>query len=201
MHTNSQLIVVATLAAIASLSPTASAQQVDALPGAAPVPSESALSDSAPVPDNVASEAEEPEPASAGAPADVDDAGDGADAGAARLRVAVYDFALDGIEPRIGRIVTEAVAKEMRKLDGLLVISMEEVRAMLELEEDKAMLGCSESESCLSEIGDALGVDGLVVGQLVSLGTETVFILRRIDQRNAAVIGTVNTRLTPANGE
>lgn len=117
-----------------------------------------------------------------------------------QLRLAVYDLAVQGVDPRVGRIVSESVVTELRKMRGLLVVSMEEVRAMLALESDKQLSGCGD-DSCLAEIGDALGVDGLVVGQLLDLDGSSVFVLRRIDQRNAKVVGSVQKRLDAADGE
>jgi hypothetical protein len=118
-----------------------------------------------------------------------------------RLRVAVYDFVPHDVEPRIAKVVSEAVVVELRKLDGLAVVSLEEVRNMLDLEADKAALGCSDDDSCLADVADALGVDGLVTGDLTHTGTETSFTMRRIDQREARTVGSVSRRLKPANGE
>jgi len=118
----------------------------------------------------------------------------------APLRMAVYDLGLEGAGPRVGRVVSEALVTELRKLDGVLVVSMEEVRAMLRLEADKQATGCGD-DSCLAEIGDALGVDNLIVGQLVVASDGSLLSLRRIDQREARVVGTVSRRLATKNGE
>lgn len=117
------------------------------------------------------------------------------------LRVAVYDLAVDGVEPRVGRFVTDAIVAELRKLDGVSVVAMDEVRAMLAHEAAKELVGCTEGPSCLSEIGDALGVDELVVGNLAVVGSVSVVTLRRIDQANAKAVGAISKRLAPAQGE
>lgn len=116
------------------------------------------------------------------------------------VRVAVYDLAVDGVEERTGRVVTDAVVAEIRKRQRVAVISMDEVRAMLDLEAQKALVGCSD-DSCLSEIADSLGVDQIVIGSLTRVGDESVFSLRRLDQREAAAMGQVNQRLAIAGGE
>jgi hypothetical protein len=77
---------------------------------------------------------------------------------------------------------------------------MSEIRQMLDLEAEKQTLGC-ETDSCLAEIADAVGVDVLVTGTLAKVGDESVFGLKRIDQREAKVTGTVTKRLVPAGGE
>jgi hypothetical protein len=124
-------------------------------------------------------------------------------AGAPRrfLRVAVYDFAVDGVEPRVGRFVTDAMVDELRKLDAVSVVSMDEVRAMLAHEATKQVVGCTEGPSCLSEIGDALGVDEIVVGTLSVVGGVSVATIRRLDQAEGKAVASITERLKPREGE
>jgi hypothetical protein len=89
------------------------------------------------------------------------------------LRVAVYDFELAGVKPRAARVVTDSVVAEIRKLEGVVVIGMDEIRKLLDFEAQKALLGCDD-DSCLSEIADALGADILVVGRLSRLNENLV---------------------------
>jgi len=117
------------------------------------------------------------------------------------LRVAVYDLSVDGVEPRVGRFVTDAFVAELRKLEGVSVVAMDEVRAMLTHEAQKQLVGCDEGASCLSELGDALGVDELVVGSLAVVGGASVITVRRVDQARAKAVGSLSERLTPAGGE
>jgi TolB-like protein len=117
------------------------------------------------------------------------------------LRVAVYDFTTDAVEPRVGRFVTDAMVAELRKLEGVSVVAMDEVRAMLTHEANRELVGCDSGESCLSEIGDALGVDEIVVGGLATVGGASVVTIRRIDQANARAVGSLSERLIPAEGE
>ncbi len=117
------------------------------------------------------------------------------------VRIAVYDFELQGIEPNIGHVVTDSALAEVRKLQGVSAIGMDEIRDMLSHEANKQILGCESNESCLAEIAGALGVDELISGQLSKVDDGTVFVMRRIDQRRAKVIGVVNKRLTSGSGE
>jgi hypothetical protein len=117
------------------------------------------------------------------------------------LRVAIADFRLDGVDNRLGRIVTDAILKEVRKLRRVSAIGFSEVREMLELEATKAAAGCDEDESCLAEIADALGVDVLLTGTLAVVGSESVFGLRRLEQSSAQVSQQYQERLRPAGGE
>lgn len=71
---------------------------------------------------------------------------------------------------------------------------------MLDVEAQKQLVGCDD-DSCLSEIADSLGVDGVVVGSLARIGDEHIFGLRRIDQRQAKSLGQVTKRFVAENGE
>lgn len=113
-------------------------------------------------------------------------------------RVAVYDFEMASVDPLIGRVVTSAIADELRKLQRLSVIGVAEIEAMLDHEARKQLIGCDD-ESCLSEIAAALGVDILIVGSLSAIGGDEILTIRRIDQRAAKVTAGLNKRF-PADG-
>lgn len=125
------------------------------------------------------------------------------EAGAVRRtqRLAVPDFQLSGVDERLSRVVLEALMAELRKLTGVSVIGMDEVRQMLDFEAERQSLGCDDDTSCLSEIADALGVDVLVTGSLARIEREHVFALKRIDQREAQVAGAYLQRLVAEDGE
>lgn len=114
-------------------------------------------------------------------------------------RIAVYDLEVGDVDVRTARIATDALVVELRKLQGTSVVSMDEVRAMLEHEASKALVGCSD-ESCLADIADALGVDTLITGSITRVGSETVFGVRRIDQRTATTTARVTQRVVTDDG-
>ena len=117
------------------------------------------------------------------------------------IRTAVYNLELQGIEESMGRVVTDAILAEVRKLEGISAIGMEEITQMISLEAQKQMMGCESSESCLAQIAGALGVDELITGALTQLGENRVLTIRRIDQRRAKSAGTVQERLKAGSGE
>lgn len=133
-----------------------------------------------------------------GATASEGSGGDGADDNK-RLRMVVTDFDVSGIPERTARIVADNLVAELRKLDGVSVVGMSEVRAMLAAEADRQTMGCAET-SCLAEIADALGADVLIAGRIAILEGATVLSVRRIDQARAMVAGTVEERLASSGG-
>ncbi len=116
-------------------------------------------------------------------------------------RIAVYDFELAGVEPNVGAVVTDSVLAEMRKLQRVSAIGMDEIRDMLSHEANKQFMGCEENEACLAEIAGALGVDELVSGSLSKVEGSHVMVIRRIDQNRAKVVGTVDKRLKAESGQ
>src|SRR5687767_9578727 len=63
--------------------------------------------------------------------------------------------------------------------EGLKVMTRSQIAAVIGLEREKAMLGCTdESSDCLAELQDALGVDGVLMGQLAKLEDEYQFNLK-----------------------
>ena len=118
------------------------------------------------------------------------------------LRVAVYDLELQDIAPAVGVVVSSSLLEEMRKLDGVSVVGMNEIRDMLSLEATKQLAGCSEAaDSCLAELAGAIGVDELVSGKLTKVDDGTAILLRRIDQKHSAVKGTFSERLKASSGQ
>lgn len=115
-------------------------------------------------------------------------------------RVAVQDFVVEGVDSRVARVVQESLVEEVRKLERVSVISMEEVRAMLDLEAQRQLVGCDEEASCLAEIAGALGADVLVTGTVARVGDEHIIGVKRIDQRRAEVTATFSERLSAGDG-
>ncbi len=117
-------------------------------------------------------------------------------------RIAVPDVKVQGdLPPRQLALFESALLTELRKLDGLSAIGMSEIREMLSYEYQRQMMGCSSDESCLAEIGGALGTDEMLQGTIVVEGKTATLTLKRIDMRYARVVQSDERRLTRANGE
>lgn len=66
------------------------------------------------------------------------------------------------------------------------VTSSEDVRALLTLQKNRAVLGaCGPDAGCLGDVGGALGADEVVGGRLGLLGGTWVLELRRVDVRGS----------------
>jgi TolB-like protein len=84
--------------------------------------------------------------------------------------------------------ITGLVVYQVNKVKGLEVITAADIQEMLALEAQKAAMGCSDEESCLNEIADALGADLILAGKVGKLGTRYLIQLTLIDTAQAKPI-------------
>ena len=103
------------------------------------------------------------------------------------VSLAVFDLNTAGVSDTIASNLTQILTAVVKEAPGTSVINRDDITAMLQLESDKQMLGCTDDMSCLSEIGGALGVDKIIVGQVGRVEREYVVSLRIIDPTSAKV--------------
>jgi hypothetical protein len=101
--------------------------------------------------------------------------------------IAVLDLKSRGLDSSVAENITDMVVKEVDRIGLFRIISMDEIRRMLEHEHDKRLLGCDDV-TCLSEIGGALGVDLLMAGGVGKLGEIFIVNLKLIDVKRVRVI-------------
>ena len=101
--------------------------------------------------------------------------------------IAVLDLKARGLEASVAENITDLVTKEVDRLGLFRTVSMEEIKRMLEHEQQKILTGCDDT-SCLAEIGGALGVELLVAGGVGKLGDTYLLSLKLIDVREAKVL-------------
>ena len=100
----------------------------------------------------------------------------------------------EGIPASTAAAVTEALSGEVRRRAGAEVVTQREIAAVLSLERQQAMLGCT-SDACMAELGGALGCDRLVTGDLAKLGESWLFHLRLVETGKARVVAQADRRL------
>lgn len=118
------------------------------------------------------------------------------------VHVAVTDLNVDGVEPRVARIFASSLVFEVRKLERTSVLGYDEIRAMLDVEAERQLTGCTgEESSCLAEVANALGADIVVMGALTRVGDTHVIALKSIVQDEAQAQGTFNKVVPAGTGE
>jgi hypothetical protein len=109
-----------------------------------------------------------------------------------QLQLAAPGLVAVGVEAQKATFLNELLADELTRagLGRLVVVTPAQVSALLGLERQKQLLGCGEG-SCATELADALGSTGLVLGQVARLGdrySATVQLLDAHDGRRLASV-------------
>ncbi|MDP2340127.1 MAG: hypothetical protein Q8O67_04150 [Deltaproteobacteria bacterium] len=105
----------------------------------------------------------------------------------APLRLVVMDLRNDGVTPQIQRIVGDSIVVKLNAINGLEVLSSEDVRRLADLDASRQTLGCDEA-SCLAELANALGAEVIVYGSIGTLGRIVVVHLSIFDSASAKSI-------------
>ncbi|MEW5848401.1 MAG: hypothetical protein AB2A00_06280 [Myxococcota bacterium] len=113
----------------------------------------------------------------------------------AETKVAVLPLqAKTGVDDKTAELLTDVITTEVAKRVDLRVIGTSEIKSMVSFEQQRSLLACTD-DSCLAEIGAALGVDDMVTGSVGKLGTATILNLSLVDIRNAKVLGRVSEQV------
>jgi hypothetical protein len=91
-------------------------------------------------------------------------------------------------EQHIPTILTSSLATEIGRLrPGCRILTQDEITQMMDFEAQRALCG-NDSDSCLVELGNALGVGNVVGGTVGRLGDTFTLQARLIDNRSASVL-------------
>ena len=106
-------------------------------------------------------------------------------------RLAVLETKVEGgVEAVVGRQFTSRLAEVIGRRPGASVLAPDDIRAVLEQEAHRQLLGCAD-DRCLAEVGGALGVDLLVSGRISRLQDGFVLSLSAVDPANVRSVGHV----------
>lgn len=112
-----------------------------------------------------------------------------------RHKVVVADLqAQSGVAPETAALVTDQLVSQLGKVTELQVISSRDVTALLGLERQRQLLGCTES-GCLAELAGALGADDVVSGSVGRLGRSLLLTVTRVETRSATAKSRWSERL------
>jgi hypothetical protein len=99
----------------------------------------------------------------------------------------VEGAALAGDDAQLPAILTQTIAREVAAVSACAVVSQADVYAMLEVEKQKQICTEGASDSCLAEIGQALGAERVVGSTLGKLGAEYIVSARLMNVTKGAV--------------
>jgi hypothetical protein len=108
-----------------------------------------------------------------------------------RFRLLVLDLKAVDVDKNTVETLQGFVTTGLAQYQELDVISGADVKSMVELEANRATMGCSEDASCLADIADALGAQLVVFGNCGKLDDDLVINLNLFDSVKAQSLGRV----------
>jgi hypothetical protein len=109
------------------------------------------------------------------------------------LKLAAPGLTTSGVDPSLAGPLTDHLA---RAFVGVRVITPRDIGALLGLERQRELLGCTEqSTECMAELGNALGVQGVLLGDVVKLGGAVQITVRIIDPSNGRELASAAERV------
>jgi len=107
----------------------------------------------------------------------------------ARTKIAVLELRVDsGLDAAIAKTLDEVLLNAFHESGALDVLGSSDIATMLTLEEQRVQLtGCAD-DSCLAEIGGALGVQLLASASVGAVGEQFILSVKVIDVNNARVV-------------
>lgn len=103
------------------------------------------------------------------------------------------------LPPELGVIMDEILLTELQTV-GFEAIGREDINAMVGFEQMKDAVACDDA-SCISEIGNALGVDFLATGKVAKLEGTTIVTLKLMDVKAARVLARAQKMVDGGQGQ
>lgn len=111
------------------------------------------------------------------------------------LKVAAIGLSAINLPEKFSSFYTEHLAQQMAGW-GARMTTPKEIQALLGFERQKQLLGCSdEGTSCLTELGNALGVDGLLLGDLARVGKDFQLNAKVVAAADGALLSSYSERV------
>lgn len=100
----------------------------------------------------------------------------------------VMDLTSEDLDEQQLTTIAGLIAAELNQRPGLRVLTTDDMRDLLSLEESRQLAGCDDN-SCMTELAGALGARYVVFGQAGALGDLLVVNLKLLDTQRAETVG------------
>ncbi len=111
------------------------------------------------------------------------------------IGLAVTEFtSKGGVTQKQMESLGDLLSNEIRDLGGFRVIGQADIRSVLRAEEQKALLNCDDVR-CMAEIGGALGVRYIVVGNVGKFGQLFLLNLKVVDTERVRVVASISQKV------
>lgn len=115
-----------------------------------------------------------------------------------RTPIAVMDLAGRGVDEAAAGALTTEVSNTLASLRVFRVITREDIKRMMQLEQTKQMCTGEADAACMAEIGGALGVDYLVYGEVAKIADTYSVSIVLLDIQKAEAANRVNRKIGDA---
>lgn len=110
------------------------------------------------------------------------------------IRLASPGFTGVNVDEKVATFFSEHFAQKL-SLQGISVMSPSEVSALVGLERQKQLMGCGEdSSSCLAELANALGADGVITGSIGKFGNTFQVNIKVLSAANASALSIISKK-------
>ena len=113
-----------------------------------------------------------------------------------QVPIAVMDLVGRGVDEAAASALTTEVGNTLNELRVFRVITREDIKRLLQLEQTRARCTGRVDAACMAEIGGALGVDYLVYGEISRLGGTYSLSLVMLNTAKAQATNRVNRKVT-----
>jgi outer membrane receptor protein involved in Fe transport len=111
------------------------------------------------------------------------------------VSIGVMEFvAKTGIDQEKADVMADVLAEKVMRMGDVRVITKADFQSMLNLEKQKRMLGCDDKD-CAAEIGGALGIRWMVVGNVGRFGKTYLLNLKLMDVMKVQVASRVSRKI------
>ena len=116
-------------------------------------------------------------------------------------RLLVLALNLDSaVRPETGRQLENLLVTHLKAIGRHQVMSQADVVTLLGVEQQKQLTGC-EGDSCMAEIGGALGAQWMVSGTVGALGSRRIITLKLLDVNAALIENQLSKELPDADDD
>jgi TolB-like protein len=113
------------------------------------------------------------------------------------ISIAVMEFtSKGGVTQDQMDALSDMLGNQIRSMGNFKVIGKSDIRSMLTMEEQRQRLSSCTDQSCLAEIGGALGARWVVVGNVSLFGKTYLLNLKLIDVEGSSVASGVSRSIT-----
>lgn len=118
----------------------------------------------------------------------------GSPARSKKIRMAVLDIKTVGVlDPKLMEGLSALLASEVSNRPDFQVLGSADLRAMIGFDRERQLLGCTEN-SCMAEIGGALGVDYLLTSEGTKIGSTWALTFALLDVNRARSVKRISKR-------